>query len=331
MALRRGSSANLLLRTARAQRCAALCAVVAFGAFPTACRDRTPREPTGPRRELRLDDGRTVRVPVHPERVVVANTALVDGVVALIEPSRVAALCSQAFTWSSLADEPGPWRELPSFHEFTAETTLALEPDLVLASPFSQPETVATLNRTGLSVVRLTDPTTLDGVLARLATLGELLDARDRAATVTAGLRQRIAALEARAASRSRRPSAAVFTHSGSEGWSAGSDTLQHAALELAGLDNAIAERGVAGPYRLGFEGLLDVDPEILVVPAAFGEVESSTARTLRTHPSLEGLRAVRDDRIVEVPPALFSTTSHEIVTTAEAIARAIDAQDERR
>ncbi len=305
----------------------ALCAGLA------GCRDRSPPTPrpgaappaAGFPRTVALPDGSEVELADRPRRVVVANTALVDASLELLATDRIVALCDQARTWSSLAAHPEIWAGRPTFRHFDAETILAYSPDLVLCSPFSQLETVHVLRGLGIQVVKLADPTTIDELGPRLTLLGRLFDTEERAAELRQDLDARIAALRTRAASREHRPSLVAYSRLGEEGWTMGSGTLIHAAIELAGFENAVAAVGREGARRLPLEDLLALDPEWLLVPAAFGEEDGLSQSSVQRDPRLARLRARRNDRIVAIHPWLFSTTSHEIVTAAEQLAVRLD------
>ncbi len=290
----------------------------------------TPAAPTrgnddGFPRTIELPAGGEVRLAHRPERIVVANTAVLDAVAALVPPERVAALCRQAFTWSEIARQPAGWENRPSFPVFVAESVLAHDPDLVLCSPHSLPETVTTLQSLGIPVVAVPLAESLDDVFANLDLVARALGAEPQARELRRRLDDRIARLRADASGRAGLR-VLLYTWSGDEGWSSGGGTLEDVMLSLAGVRNAASVAGHHGSVRLAIEQILAIDPDVFVVPAAFGEVVDASAARLRNEPALAGLRAVHDDRIIELHPSLFSTTSHEIVTAAERIAAAIDA-----
>lgn len=281
-------------------------------------------------RTIATSDAGEVFIPRAPRRVVVANTSLVDAVTALVPPDRVAALPRQAETWSAIARDPGEFADVPRFSVFVAEVVLAYEPDLVLCSVHSQPETVTTLRDVAVPTIRFGFPEDLAAVRADLRLVARLLGAEEQLAELDEDLDARIAALRDDRGERAG-TSASFYAHDGSEGWSSGSRTAADEILDLAGLRNATAAAGHVGPVRLTFEQLLAIDPDVLVVPREFGEVDGSTDRVLDEEDALRALRAVKDGRIVHLHPSLFSTTSHEIVTAAERLAEEIDSMARSR
>lgn len=260
-----------------------------------------------------------------PARVVIANTSLVDTVLALVPRERVVAVPQQALTWSTRLGLPKEAGSLATFPAFTAETVLAFEPDLVLCSVHSLPETVSTLEAAGVPTVRFDFPTGLRDVRTQLQRCAELLGASEAATELLRDLDARIAALESGHANRAR-PRALLFDHDGNEGWSSGSATPAHDILTLAGLDNAAADGERSGPVRLSLEQVLALDPDVLVIQLPHGEVDRSTERVLAAE--LGALRAVREGRVVRLHPSLFSTTSHEMVRAAETLADAVESLD---
>jgi iron complex transport system substrate-binding protein len=295
-----------------------------WGPGPTPTAGPPPRHPADPGfpRRVDLGPGRSIELPAAPRRIVVANTALVDTVLALVPAERIVALPRQAATWSAALRGHEAAEQIPTFAEFVAENVLARDPDLVLCSVHSQPETVAALRRVGVPLVRFDFPPDLAAVRTQLRLCASLLGAEERLAAVEAGLDARIAALAAAPGPR-RGVRAAFYAHDGNEGWSSGRGTPAEEMLGLAGLRNAVGEAGHRGPSRLTFEQLLAVDPDLLVIPLAHGEVDRATEQALAG--PLAVLRAVREGQVVRLHPGLFATTSHELVTAAEELARAAD------
>jgi len=286
-------------------------------------------------RVVALPGGESLRLERPPQRVLAANTAVVDTLTRLVAPERVAALCEQAFTWSRLAftDAADPWRAVPMFHAFVAESVLARSPDLVLTTVHGNPETIAALRDIGIPVVRLPEPQDLAAAEAQVRLLGQLLGADGAAARLIEDAELRIARLAERDGPRRGR-SVVWYTWYGTSGSATGSGTLADAAIRLAGMVNAAARAGRSGVGAVTAEELLAMDPDVLVVPADRGEASTGTRAILTSDAALAAIPAIRERRILELHPSHFSATSLEVVTAAEALAAAADrllAGDSRR
>lgn len=258
-------------------------------------------------------------------RVVPANATAVDVVTALVGPERVAALPETALVYSVLADDLGPWSDLPRFERYEAEALLALSPDLVLCDTLQADATTDVLRAAGVPVLRAPSAEDWDGIEDYVAFVAELLDTADAGRALVDDLRARRERLLEAAAARPRW-TAVTYTNSGTGGWTAGAGTSADALLAAAGLVNLAAERGVQGHARLDFETLLTWDPDVIVVARALDGSPSPTAALLRGEPALASLEALRRDRIVVLPAALFSTVSQRLVDAAETLSDALDA-----
>jgi iron complex transport system substrate-binding protein len=99
-------------------------------------------------------------------------------------------------------------REKPKVSAFTSariERIVELEPDLVLAFSDMQADIAAALVRAGLPV-HVFNQRSIDGILAMVRTVGELVGAGGRAAALAASLRANVDATRARAAARPVKP-----------------------------------------------------------------------------------------------------------------------------
>jgi len=276
---------------------------------------------------LRVENGAggVLELPAPPRRVLAANAAWVDYLSLLVEPERLCALPAEAFGYSRLAlvDDPR-WRALPQLPGFEAERVLALAPDLVLAHSWQSAETLDTLRRAGIPTLVVPVPESWQEITDTLALLATLLDVPERGRALAIEFEQRRSALRARAAPYAGWR-ALCYTNLGQGGWTAGARTTFDVLLGLAGLANAAAEAGMVGDAPADRERLIAIDPELFVVGRPDrSESSPPSAEFLLGEPALAGLRALRERRIVSLPPALFTTASPELLTGAEALVDAL-------
>lgn len=284
----------------------------------TACGERLddelpPPGPDGFPRRVELPGGSKVRLDHRPMRVVAATTTAVDYVASLVGPERVAAVCEQAFESSILVANQEPWSDKPRFEFFEVEPTLAQDPDLVLCSAFSNPDTVAVLGRTGLAIARLDEPNDFEQVFANLIAVGALLGTEVDAETLATTSRETIERIRTESPGRGRR--ALYLSRNGADSWTAGSKTLPDAMLRTLGLVNLGARLG-SGPCALDLETLIAFDPEILII--------AESNRPAFDDERLASLDALKEGKLIALPGPLFQTTSHRIVETTERLAEAL-------
>ncbi len=265
----------------------------------------------------------------RPERIVAASATAVDLVVTLAGLERMVGVPAQALEYSVLHEGRPEPRAIARFEAYLAEPVLALRPDLVVIDPWQAPETTAQLRATGILVLTLPSVRNFSDARQALVVAGDALKDAELSARALADFDRRLEALRAR--SRQRELRGLAYSNFGGAGSTAGRDTTIDALFEVLGIENQIAQRGTVGHAGISFEDLLALDPDLILVsePLRMGEGPSgdrggAAERILRGEPSLAGLRAVREERIVTLPAWLFATGSHELVTAAEELARRV-------
>lgn len=272
----------------------------------------------------------------RPTLVLPASATAVDFATALLEPEQLAGLPEQALEYSVLNALEPRFAAIPRFAVYLAEPVLALGPTLVLADAYQAPQTTERLRHAGIEVVTLPVIATWSDARRVLLDLGARLGRDERATELAAQLDERVKRLGERASAAERR-TALVYSSFGGVGATAGSQTTIDEVLRLAGLVNLVARAGRVGHLDLNFEGLIALDPDLIVVsaplrlpPSAQGDLGGASERVLLGAPVLAHLRAVRERRIVALPAWLFATGSHELVRAAEALRDAVDELERR-
>ncbi len=278
-----------------------------------------PREPTALA---------NAEVTERPQRIVPSTARALEFAAALVGPERVAGLPKQGFEYATLGADEARFAQLPRFYAYRAEDILALKPDLVLGDPWQPGDTDQRLLEAGVRVVRLPATVTWRDAAQVLEQLGKLLGETEKATALIADLERRVTALET-TAGRRKGLRALPYSNFGSEGFSAGAGTTVDEVLHLAGLTNACPERD---HVKMDFEQLLVIDPDLIVVGAPLraehghaGDKGGASREVLLSEPRLASLRAVREKRIVELPPGLYACASHLVVEAAEVLAQRVD------
>jgi len=236
-----------------------------------------------------------------PLRVASLNLTSDEILVDLLPPERLVAVTR----W---ADDPGTsnvaGRVPPSalrFPRADLERLVALRPDLVVLSQYTDADFLRLVEKSGLRYHRMQGLDSLAGVRASVLDLG-------RAVGESAGAERLIARFDATLTDLERRlagaPRPRVLYWANPH--TAGKDTAYGALIEAAGAVNVGRELGLTGILPLSAERAFRSDPDYVLV----GQWERSAA-SLREHPLLQQLRAVREGHIVEMPTPLLVALSH--------------------
>ncbi|WP_414896938.1 ABC transporter substrate-binding protein [Rhodovulum sp. YEN HP10] len=169
-----------------------------------------------------------------------------------------------------------------------AEEIFLMRPDLVLAGTYSNPATLAMLERLGIRVARIGLTTRLNEIPDRLRQTGRLLGREARAEALAHAFEQDLARLSQ---SGPPRPLAAFFY---ANGYTQGEGTLADDILTRAGFANLArtdqAAQGRHGGFDLALEELVMADPELLILSRPYPK--TSRAEEILAHPALRALPA---------------------------------------
>jgi ABC-type Fe3+-hydroxamate transport system substrate-binding protein len=300
----------------RAANCAVILAVfLLFCGGPIAAQTGAARAGLSAGRALTDEVGRRVEVPPEAGRVVSLAPNLTEIVFALGDGNHLAGdtdFCDYPEEAKRKPHVGGPVN--PNLEEI-----VALSPDLVLATKsINRRETVDALDRIGLPVY-VTDPHSIEGMIASVEHLGSALGSEKSAAALAVDLRSRLADLERRlAGSAPRRVLFVVWTD---PLISIGRDTFIADALRRAGA-RSVVDTAVEWP-RVSLEEIVRLQPEVLVFASAHAGDTQRDIDALRTRPGWRNLEALRREKIVVVSDAI-NRPAPRMVDAIEQLARAL-------
>lgn len=236
-----------------------------------------------------------------PRRVASLNLTADEVLVEILPPERLVAV-------TSFADERGTsnivGRVPPGvvrFPKADLERLVALQPDLVIVSEYTDPDFLHLVERSGLRYHRMEGLRGPAGYRQAILDLGAAVGERARAEALVA----RYDGVQAELARRLRGVSRPRVLYWAS-GMTAGAATAIGSLIESAGARNVGAEIGVSGIAAVGAERAFMADPDVVMIGVWPGARDS-----LVQHPLLSRLRAVREGHIVEMPTELLVALSH--------------------
>ena len=257
------------------------------------------------------------------ERVLPTTTAAADFVLALAAPERVVAVPRPYLEFAVDRSLAAKWTDDHLFTQFTAEVLLSRTPDLVVAGAWQSQDTVGWLRESGVNVVTLPTVRTLDDIREAIRIVGRALGAEVRAKEQLEDIDRRQAALTKSATGREQL-TAMAYTNFGSGGWAAGRDTTADLMIQMTGMRNAAGGEGRQGHGTITIEELLELDPDVLIVSRP-SDAYGASLTFLRSETALAQLACLRRGFVVELPVALFSSSSHHLLTAAESLASSVD------
>ena len=265
------------------------------------------------------DSSGLVTIPAKPMRIHTLSVGYDEITFELVDHSRVVAV-SQSTANPELSNVAAEAQAIPNKVGRNAESVVALQPDLVVASPFSNRDLVEQMRSASIPLVVADLVSSVDAHEENIRFLAYLYGEEARGETLIAEVRERTRRLAAVVAQQPE-PRPRVLLLSGSV--ASGANTNEDGLLRLSGASNAAAEAGISGHREVSLEGIHAIDPDVIVLAESEPNRPGSAALLLR-NPALEGVRAVRANRIVHVKWSLVTTLSHWNIAGAEEIARAL-------
>ena len=288
-----------------------------------ACCEEAPLLEEGSFYSCTSPDGAQVVLREKPVRVIPTSSSTTDIVLALVGPERLAGIPETVRAYSYEVSLHGMPPELPTFTNYVGESLLALSPDLVIGHVYQELDTTRVLRSAGVPVYSLTYPKSVELVITDVLEISKLLGELERGEALARDMRARLEALRADEGRAELR--ALTYTNLGSGVWTTGAGSSPHLMIELAGMQNAGAEDGFEMDYQIDVERLLVLDPDLLIVAGSVTGLTPSL-EFLMNDELLQGLKAVRNEHIVVLPSALFSSNSQHLITAAERLGAGVDA-----
>jgi len=254
---------------------------------------------------------------IRPQRVASLNLASDEILADILPLSRLVAvttLADQAGTSNVVGRIPAT---VPRFPKVDIERLIALRPDLVVVSEYTDADVLRALQHSGLRVHRMIGLDSLEGFRRALLDLADAVGEKANAARLAASFDARLGEIAQRLKGASR-PRLLYWA----SGFTAGSGTAFDALIRCGGGENAAARAGITGITPLGAERAYGLDPDWLFIGA-----HTTTAKEIREHPLLSRMRAVKAGRVVEMPTELLVALNHHAAKSCEFMARSLHAE----
>jgi iron complex transport system substrate-binding protein len=236
-----------------------------------------------------------------PARVASLNLTADEILVEILPPRRLVAVTG----WADDPHMSNVAGRVPSsayrFQKSNLERLVALAPDLVVVSEYTDADFLHLLEGSGLRHHRMTGLNSLAGYRAALLDLGRAVGAPEAAARLAARYDAVLTELSRRLLGAA--PPRVLYW---ADPHTAGEGTAFDALIEAAGGRNVGRELGLKGIMPVGAERAFLADPDVILVGTWEG-----AASSLKEHPLLSRMRAVREGRVVEMPTELLVTLSH--------------------
>jgi iron complex transport system substrate-binding protein len=245
--------------------------------------------------------GRSVQIPEKPVRIVATHPTATE---TLYRVGSTAVGCDSGSKY------PSDVQALPkvgSIYSINTEAISALSPDLILIESLTQANLVNSLEQLGVPIVALR-AASLDDIAQGLTLVGEIVDAKDAAASAIVDIQDSINA--ARGNSTGNKTVLILISDAQSNIYAAKPESYPGSVAALINLGNPATGLPDTGPYP-GFtlftgEQALTSNPDIVFTISPAPPPTPRLSAVLLQTPGFNQIPAVKAGHVVELDPMLF-------------------------
>jgi iron complex transport system substrate-binding protein len=266
-------------------------------------------------RSVETSEG-VITIDAPPTKIHALSLGHIEILAALVDFDRLTAV------YSFFADpEQSNVAELSADHKmigFDPEEVVALEPEVIVASRFTNADTVALMKDVGIPVARTNLESSALGNVPNILLIGYMIGAEAEAIALADEIEARMQFISDVLAS-SDKPRV-LSVSKWTSAFAAGSGSTEGGIIEQAGGINAAADSGIEGHQQVSIESIAAMNPDVIIVPQPLDGAEVFIEE-LKSSVVLAEIPAVKNGEIYYVVPRLHTTLSHWNVRGIEELA----------
>jgi len=267
--------------------------------------------------------GTVVKMPAKPQRILTLSMSTDETVLGLVPPDKMAAV-------NDLLDDPVSSNVVPLARQVkgrikdpSVEEIAALQPDLVIVPDWGDLTRVASLRDLGIPVVVCKGARNLAEIEETVRLIARAVGEPERGDKLVGMMEEKLAAIQekVKAIPENERKSVVLLSLMSTYG---GSGSSFDDACKYAGVINGRARAGIRDGQEMSKEQLVAINPDVLFLPTYnnHGNYDVASARDrYLSDPSLQTLRAIREEHLMEPDEAYIYNCSQDFVFGVQEIA----------
>lgn len=255
-----------------------------------------------------------------PQRILSATLASDHMLSDLVDAQRLVAV-------SSYVDNPSMSNIIGFYDKHIArtqgeiESMLVLQPDLVFAASYSNPETVRYLLRSDIAVVRLSEFNSFADIFNNLRLIAKVTDSQIQAEAVIDNLQKRLNAISRQVKDK---PKIRVLYYN-LDGYSTGANSLMDESIRLSGGINVASGILPSGENKISEEQAISLQPDVIIInqwQLGNKQVTSSQVDILLNKKAWLAVPAIQNKRVYGISGKWLRSVSQHRINGVEAIAK---------
>ena len=192
------------------------------------------------------------------------------------------------------------------------ETIVAQDPDIVFADPYANVSLMQSLEDLGIAVVQTQLNNTAEGRINDILFAAYVLDELESSKMLIDAINDQISYIELIKNVIGDTIDTNILSVTYYDAyWAAGSGSTEGSIIELAGYNNIASEFGVESNNMITKESLIEMSPDIIVIPQSVEWGGQDFYDTLMSDESFNSIPAISNEDVYMVNTSHFTTLSH--------------------
>ncbi len=207
--------------------------------------------------------------------------------------------------------------------ENNIETLLNLDPDLVIGADWIKKENLQHIEDSGINTFIYKTPKTFEEQKNLILDIANLVEEKEKGEIIVKDMETRLKNLQEKISKvKTKSPRIMIYT---SLETTSGKNTTFDEFVRLIGGINAVSEVGIKGEVKISKETVIDIDPEIIIVPIWKEHINSEEFMNfLMNDDSFKDIKAIKNRKIYGIPFKKLSPTSQYMIDGIENLGEVI-------
>lgn len=201
--------------------------------------------------------------------------------------------------------------------ENNLEIILSLNPDLVIVADWVSKDYVKHLESMGIELFKYPTPNNFSELYTNISNLSEKIGEREKGNKLISQIDERVKKIEEKAKGVKKRKRVLYYS---TYGGTMGKDSFFEEMARVGNFINVASEKGIEGRANISKEIIIELNPEIIIVPFSTEETEQETIDFVLKDRSLSEVEAVKKGQVYSVREKHIIASSQYVVNSLETI-----------
>lgn len=255
-------------------------------------------------------------------RIATINLSGDEMILNLVSSERIVGLSGSINEDEDMSNVCDLAKEFPKI-ENNIETLLNLDPDLVIGADWIKKENLQQIEDSGINTFIYKTPKTFEDQKTLILDMANLVEEREKGKIIVRDMETRLKNLQEEI-SKVKKETPRIMIYTSLETTSGKNTTFDEFVKLIDGV-NAVSEIGIEGEIKISKETVIDIDPEVIIVPIWREHINSEEFMNfLISDESFKDVQAVKNRRVYGIPFKKLSPTSQYMIDGIENLGRVI-------